>query len=44
MGAPGKVVRQVTDEDLAMMAYAADHYQKMVIRYRREIPTDSATR
>jgi carbonic anhydrase/acetyltransferase-like protein (isoleucine patch superfamily) len=44
MGAPGKVVRQVTDEDLAMMAYAAHHYRTMIVRYRREIPIDSASR
>jgi carbonic anhydrase/acetyltransferase-like protein (isoleucine patch superfamily) len=41
MGAPGKVVRQVTEEDLAMMAYAAAHYRQMIVRYRKEIPIDS---
>jgi carbonic anhydrase/acetyltransferase-like protein (isoleucine patch superfamily) len=44
MGSPGKVVRQVTAEDLAMMAYAADHYRKMVIRYRQAIPMDGSIR
>jgi carbonic anhydrase/acetyltransferase-like protein (isoleucine patch superfamily) len=44
MGAPGKVVRQVTDQDLVMMAGAADHYRKMVSRYRKVIPIDGPSR
>jgi len=44
MGAPGKVVRQVTDQDIAMMAYAAEHYRGMISRYRREIPMSPSAR
>jgi carbonic anhydrase/acetyltransferase-like protein (isoleucine patch superfamily) len=34
MGAPGKVVRQVTEQDLARMRLAADHYVEHVRAYR----------
>ena len=34
MGVPGKVVRQVTAKDLAMMARSAEHYRELGRRYR----------
>jgi carbonic anhydrase/acetyltransferase-like protein (isoleucine patch superfamily) len=35
MGAPGKVVRQVTDRDLAMMRHASEHYIERGREYRQ---------
>lgn len=37
MGAPAKFVRQVTAEDLAMIAQGAAHYQARMLSYRREL-------
>jgi len=37
MGAPAKFVRQVTAEDLAMIAHGAAHYQARMLSYRREL-------
>jgi carbonic anhydrase/acetyltransferase-like protein (isoleucine patch superfamily) len=34
MGAPGKIVRQVTDRDLAMMRHACEHYIERGREYR----------
>jgi carbonic anhydrase/acetyltransferase-like protein (isoleucine patch superfamily) len=34
LGAPAKVVRQLTDEDLARLAYSADNYSRRGDRYR----------
>jgi len=35
-GAPAKRVRQLSDNDLAMLKYSADHYVKVKDRYRAE--------
>jgi carbonic anhydrase/acetyltransferase-like protein (isoleucine patch superfamily) len=35
MGAPGKIVRQVTDRDLAMMRHACEHYIERGREYRQ---------
>jgi len=37
MGAPAKLVRQVTAEDLAMIAHAAAQYQARLLSYKREL-------
>jgi carbonic anhydrase/acetyltransferase-like protein (isoleucine patch superfamily) len=37
MGAPAKLVRTVTPEDLAMIAQGAAHYQQRMHSYRREL-------
>jgi carbonic anhydrase/acetyltransferase-like protein (isoleucine patch superfamily) len=37
MGAPAKLVRSVTADDLAMIAQAAAHYQSRMHSYRREL-------
>jgi carbonic anhydrase/acetyltransferase-like protein (isoleucine patch superfamily) len=37
MGAPAKVVRQVTAADLAMIAQGAAHYQARMQAYRAEL-------
>jgi carbonic anhydrase/acetyltransferase-like protein (isoleucine patch superfamily) len=34
MGAPGKVVRQLTDEEVARLLWNAEHYVKNFQRYR----------
>lgn len=40
MGAPGKVVREVTADDLAMMAVAGEHYRHRAVQYRTELTVD----
>src|ERR1700733_985273 len=35
MGSPGKIVRQVTDRDLAMMQHACEHYIERGREYRQ---------
>lgn len=40
MGAPGKVVREVTARDLAMLSRAAEHYQRRTHQYRSELRPD----
>ncbi len=37
MGAPGKVVRQLTDEEIAGLKHAAEHYVENGKRYRAEL-------
>jgi carbonic anhydrase/acetyltransferase-like protein (isoleucine patch superfamily) len=37
MGAPAKLVRSVTDADLAMIAQGAAHYRSRMQAYRREL-------
>jgi carbonic anhydrase/acetyltransferase-like protein (isoleucine patch superfamily) len=34
LGAPAKVVRELTDEDLARLAYSADNYARRGAHYR----------
>jgi carbonic anhydrase/acetyltransferase-like protein (isoleucine patch superfamily) len=40
MGAPGKVVRQASERDLAMMRHGATHYQKRIQEYRKGLAVD----
>lgn len=40
MGAPGKVVREVTDRDLAMLARAAQNYRLRTQQYRSQLRID----
>jgi len=40
MGAPGKIVREVNERDLAMIAEAAAHYVARVQLYRRALSAD----
>jgi carbonic anhydrase/acetyltransferase-like protein (isoleucine patch superfamily) len=40
MGMPGRVVREVNDEDRTMMARIAEHYMARGARYRRELAVD----
>ena len=37
MGVPGKVIRQLTDEEVAQLLWNADHYVKNFQRYKREL-------
>jgi carbonic anhydrase/acetyltransferase-like protein (isoleucine patch superfamily) len=37
MGSPGKVVRQLTDEEVARLLWNAEHYVQNFQRYRREL-------
>ena len=41
MGAPGKVVREVSAEDLAMMRQANEHYQRRLQEYRSGLQVDT---
>jgi carbonic anhydrase/acetyltransferase-like protein (isoleucine patch superfamily) len=34
MGAPGKIIREVTDEEIAMIQWNADNYVKKIALYR----------
>jgi carbonic anhydrase/acetyltransferase-like protein (isoleucine patch superfamily) len=40
MGMPGKVVREVSEKDLAMIDFIAKHYQERGKLYRRELGVD----
>jgi carbonic anhydrase/acetyltransferase-like protein (isoleucine patch superfamily) len=40
MGAPGKVVREVTPEHVARMRESAEQYVQNAARYRRELRAD----
>ncbi len=40
MGAPGKIVREVDDKDLAMIDFIAKHYVERGQLYRRELRPD----
>ena len=44
MGVPGKIVRQVDDEDLKMIARAAEHYRGRIAFYRKELRLDDRPR
>ncbi|MBS0421777.1 MAG: gamma carbonic anhydrase family protein [Proteobacteria bacterium] len=43
MGAPGKIVRQVTDRDLAMMRHACEHYIERGKEYRQLLKLQTDT-
>jgi carbonic anhydrase/acetyltransferase-like protein (isoleucine patch superfamily) len=40
MGVPGKIVRQVDDDDLKMIAGTASHYRGRIALYKRELRFD----
>jgi carbonic anhydrase/acetyltransferase-like protein (isoleucine patch superfamily) len=40
MGVPGKIVRQVNDEDLAMIEFVARHYRERIALYKRDLALD----
>jgi carbonic anhydrase/acetyltransferase-like protein (isoleucine patch superfamily) len=40
MGMPGKIVRQVDDDDLKMIADTAAHYRERIALYKRELRID----
>ena len=40
MGMPGKIVRQVDEEDIKMIARAAEHYRGRIALYRKELRVD----
>jgi carbonic anhydrase/acetyltransferase-like protein (isoleucine patch superfamily) len=37
MGAPGKIIRQVTDEEIAMIQWNADNYVRKIALYREHL-------
>ncbi len=37
LGAPAKVVRELSDEEIAMIGHSAEHYVENARRYRREL-------
>lgn len=40
MGMPGKVVRQVGADDIAMIEFISRHYRERIKRYKRELAVD----
>jgi carbonic anhydrase/acetyltransferase-like protein (isoleucine patch superfamily) len=40
MGVPGKIVRQVDDEDLAMIDFVSRHYRERIQLYKRDLALD----
>jgi carbonic anhydrase/acetyltransferase-like protein (isoleucine patch superfamily) len=40
MGVPGKIVRQVDDKDLALIAYISKHYRERIALYKQHIRID----
>ena len=40
MGAPGRIVRQVGERELAMISHAAAHYRERGIEYRKALRVD----
>jgi carbonic anhydrase/acetyltransferase-like protein (isoleucine patch superfamily) len=40
MGMPGKIVRQVNDQELAMIEYIAQHYMGRIKLYKRDLKLD----
>lgn len=41
MGIPGKIMRQVDDEDLAMFAFTSRHYYERIALYKQKLEIDS---
>lgn len=41
MGAPGRIVREVTERDLAMIARGAESYRRRAVQYRNELKPDT---
>jgi carbonic anhydrase/acetyltransferase-like protein (isoleucine patch superfamily) len=40
MGVPGKIVRQVDDEDLALIEFVSQHYRERIRLYKRDLALD----
>jgi carbonic anhydrase/acetyltransferase-like protein (isoleucine patch superfamily) len=40
MGSPGQIVREVTDRDLQMIEFIAEHYRARILQYKRELKID----
>ena len=40
MGSPGRVIRQLTDEQIETLKHSAEHYVENMRRYRRELRVD----
>jgi carbonic anhydrase/acetyltransferase-like protein (isoleucine patch superfamily) len=40
MGAPARIVREVTEKDLAMIARAAANYRQRMVQYQRQLRVD----
>ena len=40
MGIPGKIVRQVDDEDIAMIEFVSRHYRERIQLYKRDLARD----
>jgi carbonic anhydrase/acetyltransferase-like protein (isoleucine patch superfamily) len=40
MGVPGKIVRQVTDEDRELIAFISRHYRERIALYKRDLKVD----
>jgi carbonic anhydrase/acetyltransferase-like protein (isoleucine patch superfamily) len=40
MGSPGQIVRQVSERDLNMIEFIADHYMARIEQYKRELKVD----
>jgi carbonic anhydrase/acetyltransferase-like protein (isoleucine patch superfamily) len=43
MGAPGKIVRQASERDLALIRHAGEHYRARAELYRQELRRDART-
>jgi carbonic anhydrase/acetyltransferase-like protein (isoleucine patch superfamily) len=41
MGVPGKIVRQVDDEDIAMIGYISRHYRERIALYKENLKIDA---
>jgi len=42
MGSPGRVIKEITDEQAAMLAHGADHYVENARRYRQQLRPQKA--
>ncbi len=40
MGMPGKIVREIDEEDRKLIAFIADHYRGRIAQYRKELRVD----
>ena len=40
MGAPAKIVREVSERDLVMMRHSVEHYQQRLLEYRHALQVD----
>ena len=44
MGSPGKIVREVTERDLKMIAVSAEHYRERVQQYKQMLAVDDRSK